>query len=123
MPLSFFAFLHQAGENPALALTALLALGVLVALAAAALLYVQNHLVYTDDGVRVNLPFGLSSGEESLPDPGNVSVVIGGGEEPEKEEEEVSPELPEPETLAALEVPLSTLLDGTAGQKLEQAGK
>ena len=30
MPLSFFAFLHQAGENPALALTALLALGVLV---------------------------------------------------------------------------------------------
>ena len=97
------------------------ALGVLVALAAAALLYVQNHLVYTDDGVRVNLPFGLSSGEESLPDPGNVSVVIGGGEEPEKEEE-VSPELPGPETLAALEVPLSTLLDGTAGQKLEQAG-
>ena len=50
-------------------------LGVLVVLAAAALFYVQNYLVYTDDGVRVELPFGLFREEEPLPDPGEVSVV------------------------------------------------
>ena len=95
------------------------ALGALVVLAAAALFYVQNYLVYTDDGVRVDLPFGLFREEDSLPDPGNVSVVERTqGDEASRD----APREPEAEPLAVLEVPLSAVLDGTAGRELEQAG-
>lgn len=95
------------------------ALGALVVLAAAALFYVQNYLVYTDDGVRVDLPFGLFREEDSLPDPGNVSVVERTqGDDASRE----APREPEAEPLAVLEVPLSAVLDGTAGRELEQAG-
>ena len=89
------------------------ALGALVVLAAAALFYVQNYLVYTDDGVRVDLPFGLFREEDSLPDPGNVSVVERTqGDEASRD----APREPEAEPLAVLEVPLSAVLDGTAGR-------
>ena len=95
------------------------ALGALVVLAAAALFYVQNYLVYTDDGVRVDLPFGLFREEDSLPDPGNVSVVERTqGDDASRD----APREPEAEPLAVLEVPLSAVLDGTAGRELEQAG-
>lgn len=95
------------------------ALGALVVLAAAALFYVQNYLVYTDDGVRVDLPFGLFREEDSLPGPGNVSVVERTqGDEASRD----APREPEAEPLAVLEVPLSAVLDGTAGRELEQAG-
>ena len=95
------------------------ALGALVVLVAAALFYVQNYLVYTDDGVRVDLPFGLFREEDSLPDPGNVSVVERTqGDDASRD----APREPEAEPLAVLEVPLSAVLDGTAGRELEQAG-
>ena len=54
----------------------------------------QNYLVYTDDGVRVELPFGLFREEEPLPDPGEVSVVERPG--PEEQEEPGSPRRPSP---------------------------
>lgn len=95
------------------------ALGALVVLAAAALFYVQNYLVYTDDGMRVDLPFGLFREEDSLPDPGNVSVVERTqGDDASRD----VPREPEAEPLAVLEVPLLAVLDGTAGRELEQAG-
>ena len=102
--------------------TVAIALGVLVVLVIAALLYLQSHLVYTDDGVRVDLPFGLFREEDPLPDPGNVSVVERTEQGDASEEEAAGPREPEAEPLAALELPLSAVLDGTAGQRLAQAG-
>ena len=91
-----------------------IALGVLVALALAALLLGQRFIVFTDGGVRLDLPF-LGGGEETPSDPGNVSVVI---DEGEKE----PPALSEGDSLAALELPLQSVLDGTAGEELARAG-
>ena len=55
-------------------------LGVLVVLTLAALLLGQRFIIFTDSGIRVDLPF-LGGGGETPPDPGNVSVVIDEGED------------------------------------------
>ena len=58
-------------------------LGVLVVLAVAGLLYLQRYVVYTDEGVKLELPPFLQmlrgerapqnpSGSVSLPDPGSI---------------------------------------------------
>ena len=104
-----------------------IALAVLVILAVAAAVYLQRYLVYTDDGVRLELPpflqmlRGERSSEEpgssvSLPDPGSVSVIVdpdGSGARPAPE-----PEIPG----FALQVPVAQVLDGTAAARLEQTG-
>ena len=63
-------------------------LAIVVVLMVAVLLWGQQFLVFTDRGLRWNLPFG--GGEEpSSGDPGNISVVIdesGGQEDPEEEQ-------------------------------------
>ena len=97
-------------------------LGVLVVLAAAALFYVQNYLVYTDDGVRVELPFGLFREEEPLPDPGEVSVVERPGPEEQEEPEEPPAAEPAAGPLRAAELPLDSLVKGTARAELEALG-
>ena len=97
-------------------------LGVLVVLAAAALFYVQNYLVYTDDGVRVELPFGLFREEEPLPDPGEVSVVERPGPEEQEEPEEPPAAEPAAGPLRAAELPLDSLVNGTARAELEALG-
>ena len=62
-------------------------LGVLVVLAVAGLLYLQRYVVYTDEGVKLELPPFLQmlrgedasrapGGSASLPDPGSLSVVV-----------------------------------------------
>ena len=96
-------------------------LGVLVILSAAALFYVQNYLVYTDDGVRVDLPFGLFQGEDALPDPGDVSVVEQTGRENGAKGKTAAP-APADGALRAAELPLDSLLDGTAPTRLEELG-
>ena len=97
-------------------------LGVLVVLAAAALFYVQNYLVYTDDGVRVELPFGLFREEEPLPDPGEVSVVERPGPEEQEEPEEPPAAEPAAGPLRVAELPLDSLVNGTARAELEALG-
>ena len=97
-------------------------LGVLVVLVVAALLYAQSHLVYTDDGVRVELPFGLFREEEPLPDPGEVSVVERPGPEEQEEPEEPPAAEPAAGPLRAAELPLDSLVKGTARAELEALG-
>ena len=90
-------------------------LAVVVVLMVAVLLWGQQFLVFTDQGVRLNLPFG--GGEEPSEDPGSVSVVIdesGGQEDPEEEQPA--------DLMRAVELPLQAVLDGTAEGLLEQAG-
>lgn len=104
-------------------------LGVLVVLAVAGMLYLQKYMVYTDEGVKLELPpflqmlRGEGSSEEpggsaSLPDPGSVSVVVdpdGSASEPQQPDEK------EPASFA-LALPVSDVVSGTAAAKLEEAG-
>lgn len=90
-------------------------LAVLVVLMLGLLFFGQDYLVYTDDGLRLDLPF-LQEEEPELPEPGDISVVIQpqGEDKPEPE--------PEEPAMTALELPVEAVLDGTALDKLEEAG-
>lgn len=101
-------------------------LTVLVVLAVAGAFYLQKYLVYTDDGVRLELPPFLQTlrgekepagGSASLPDPGDVSVVV----DPDGSRSEPQPGEPERPGFA-VQIPLSQALDGTAAARLEQTG-
>ncbi len=92
---------------------------ILVAAAVALLIYAQRYLVYSDDGVRLELPPFLSflqtgEPEPAGPDPDAAAIV----EAPPEPEPEPPPEPP----MAALQLPLEALRDGTAPQLLGQAG-
>lgn len=95
---------------------------VLVLLAVAALLVGQRYIVYTDDGIRLELPF-LEREETKRPpeDLENLEVVV----EPIEPEEETPVEAPaEEETLwlKAVTLPLDAVLDGTAAEQARQLG-
>lgn len=91
-----------------------IALGVLVFLVLAGLFLLQERLVYTDDGWRIEWPSFLQKEEERpLPDPGDVSYT----ERPPEEEPETAEE-----ATRAVQLPVSAVLDGTAAQLLDQAG-
>ena len=102
-------------------------LGILVVLSVAGMLYLQRYLVYTDDGVRLELPPFLQSlrengpsgepgGSASLPDPGSVSVVV----EPDGSASEAPPEQEKPSF--AVQLSVDDVVNGTAAAKLEEAG-
>ena len=100
-----------------------LVLGVLVVLVVGGLMLGQEYIVFTDNGVRLDLPFFREDRPEE-PDLGDVSVVVR-PREPEKTEPEEQPQ-PEPQPeetiMAAVELPVSAVLDGTATRRLEEAG-
>lgn len=103
-------------------------LGVLVVLSVAGMLYLQRYLVYTDDGVKLELPPFLQmlrgedsskepGGSASLPDPGSVSVVV----EPDgSQSEPPQPGRKEPASFA-LALPVGDVTSSAAA-KLEEAG-
>lgn len=107
-------------------------LAVLVVVLLAGMFYLQRYVVYTDEGAKLELPpflqFLRHSGEQpsdnsvSPPDLGNVSFVEdpdGSLSEPgdasQGEEESRTPGF-------AMELPVSDVVNGLAGEKLEQAG-
>lgn len=101
------------------------ALGVVVVLVLAGIVYCQRYIVYTDEGPKLELPPFLEmfrrekkepEGALSLPDPGDVSVVIN----PNGSQSE--PEAPPETGDYLLELPVSGVLDGTAAAQLEEAG-
>lgn len=104
-----------------------IALAVAVVLAVAGALYLQKYLVYTDDGVRLDLPPFLQmfrqeaggkepAGSVTPPDPGNVSVVVepdGSASEPPAEPEQAG---------FAMQLPVADVINGAAAGKLAEAG-
>ena len=99
-----------------------IALGVVVVLTLAGIVYCQRYIVFTDEGPKLELPPFLEmfrreekepDGGSSLPDPGDVSVVVAPtGAEPEAP----------PEAGCVLELLVSDVIDGTAAARLEEAG-
>lgn len=96
-------------------------LGTLVVLVLSGLFLGQNYIVFTDSGLRLEWPFSQKGEEEPVP-PDDVNVVVQPGSSQAEEPEE--PEQPPVETpmMAAAELSVNTVLDGTAPKKLEQAG-
>ena len=95
-------------------------LGILLLLVLLALIAGQRYIVYTDNGIRLELPF-LSEPEKKPAPPADPDGLILQEEPKEPEKPEEPPEEPE-ERCSALELPLETLLDGSAAGKLEAAG-
>ncbi len=104
-------------------------LAVLVVLAGVCYFYVENHLVYGEDGsVSVDIPWLNSWRSEESPSPSPIHIIIdsptpdGGGGEPSDEPGSPSP-TPEP-VLArhALYLPIDTLSDQAALDSLLQIG-
>ena len=100
---------------------AALGLAALVILVVAGLMFGQRYLVYSDDGLRLELPFGKEEEQKPL-DPGDISVVIRpAGSQSEQPGQSVE-EVPEEAVFAACRLPLSAVLDGTAADELKRLG-
>lgn len=108
-------------------------LAVAVCLLLAGLFFGQEYIVFSDNGLRLELPFLEEREEPDLSDQsGNVSVIVepDSSQEENQGEQEDEPQPPEEPDIqapaepvfAALELPLTTVSDGTALQKLEEAG-
>ena len=96
-------------------------LGVVVVLVLAGLFLAQDYIVYTDEGMRLELPFFQSETQvvdQSALDPGSITVKEQGSQESASA---LQPE-PEADVTKALQLPVSSLLDGSAQAQLEQAG-
>ena len=93
-------------------------LTVLVILVLAGLFFGQKYIVQTDRGLQFQLPQALRPGKEE-PDIGDISVVIQPSDSERREEPEQEPERA---LTAALQLPLSAVLDGTAVGSMEEAG-
>lgn len=105
--------------NERLKLTAA-ALAVLVVLVLVGLVAGQKYIVFTDHGLRLDLPFS----EEQPPvteSPGSVSVVVrpSDGQEEDNVPEEQPAEAP---AMLAVELPVESVLDGTAQERMEELG-
>jgi len=107
-------------------------LAVAVCLLLAGLFFGQEYIVFSDSGLRLELPF-MDREEPDLSDQsGNVSVIVepdssqqeNQGDQEDEPQPPVEPDVQEPAepVFAALELPLSAVVDGTALQKLEEAG-
>lgn len=102
-----------------------LVLAILVVLAVAVLLWGQKYISYTDNGLRVDLPFFHS--EPKQPDVGDLSVVEqdpadSSSSQGDSSQEEQPQQTQTSSASAAVNVPLSALLDGSAAQLVEQQG-
>lgn len=90
---------------------------ILVVLCAAAAVYLQQFLVISNDGVRLELPFFQQEEPDPVPSPPDSSAtppVVVVSPEPEPE--------PEPEPLQPVSLPREALYDGTAVSQVEAAG-
>ena len=101
----------------------------LVVLLVAAMWFGQRYLVQQPDGtVRLELPFfqrdppaGPQVPDDSDTPDGSSSAAPDGSAQPPDGSGDVTPETPE-KNMTAIQLPLSAVLDGSAAQRLEQAG-
>lgn len=94
-------------------------LAVVLLVLAAVFFWLQDYMVYTPDGVQLELPFGRSDPTPTpTPEPTPVLPVV----DPVVQTTPPKEETPEGGALRAVEVSLDSLLAGTAMEELEAAG-
>ena len=97
-------------------------LAVLVVILAGVLVFGQRYLVFRDQGVRLELPF-LHQKDGQQSGPGDVSLEVRPqGDQSDGDQSAQEPGADETKSLRAAELPLSAVQDGTAQDRLEQAG-
>lgn len=93
---------------------------VLVLLCAAAGAYLQQFLIISDDGVRLELPFARQEEAESAPTPSvpeaDAPVIV------TPEPTPTPTPTPEPEALSPVSLPAEALYDGSALSRVKTAG-
>ena len=94
-------------------LTVALVLVVLVVLVLGGLYLGQRYIVYTDEGIRLELPFAAGWEMRSEAEPGDLSIKE--ESRPQEQPEPVTPVEPQVVYKRGTEVPLEAVLDGTAG--------
>lgn len=119
-------------------------LAVLVVLALGGLFFGQDYIVFTDNGLKLELPFQIGKGDKD--DVGDVSVDIQDGSDQSQQEPEQppvdnptdnptdtptdnptdnpvqQPPAAKPKIMTAIEVPAANLVDGSASQKMLAVG-
>lgn len=94
-------------------------LAALVLLVVVGLIIGQKYIVFTDNGLRLELPFSREE-QPASQSPGDVSVVLRpsdgqeGADAPGEEEQEPA--------MLAVELPVEAVLDGTALERMEELG-
>ena len=95
---------------------------VLIVLGVALTVYLQQFLVFSNDGVRLELPFLQQEGEPEPPPEQTVSPEPVTSPSPPLEVVEPEPEPePEPQALQPVLLPEAALYDGTAMEQIEAA--
>lgn len=101
-----------------------IALAVAVVLVVAGLFFLQQYIVYTDDGPKLQLPalFQREEGPDgsvSIPEPGSLSIIEqdpgGSQSDPPQDGQQVEAGL-------ALQLSVDEVVNGSAAAKLEEAG-
>lgn len=97
-------------------------LAVLVLLVLLGLFLGQEYIFYSEDGLRVQLPFFSQNEKKEDPvDPNSLNMTEE-DKSAQKQEEEDSSDPSAKSGKRALELPLEAILDGSAPQKLKEAG-
>ena len=92
---------------------------VLLVLAVATLLLMDGHIVYSSDGIRLDLPFVQKGGAEDPPEPAGSAPLVIDSPVPTP----APTATPEPETLMqGVLLPREALYDGTAEEQVRRAG-
>ena len=97
-------------------------LAIAVILVGASLFFGQRYIVYTDEGLKLDVPF-FQREEKPTQDPGSMSILeVPAGSVDQPQQTPPAEEDPEPEIsyMRAVQLPLEDVLNGTAQQKLEE---
>ena len=97
-------------------------LAIAVVLLGAGLFFGQRYIIYTDEGMKLDIPF-FRQEEKPSHNPGDMSIVELPGDSSQQEDAPVAE--PEPEKIDymnAVQLSLTSVLDGTAEQRLKEAG-
>jgi hypothetical protein len=99
--------------------TVIILLSVVLILTVFALVFLQQYVVYSADGVRLELPFFQNEPATAPP-----TAALTGTPSPAETAPlvVVTPEAVEPNWLHAVMLPLTAIYDGTAAQQIEEAG-
>lgn len=98
-------------------------LAILVILVGAGLFFGQRYIVYTDEGLKLDIPF-FQREDKPTQEPGSMSILEVPGSSADQSKEQAppveEPDEPQADYMRAAQLPVADVLNGTAAQKLEE---